>query len=298
LQERKETVSLAQNMNRKRTKISKTAITLITISVCVLCVTTAWATLSFVKQADVIAPVAQVQDVPIRSLSASAQEQPRARAPEPSTLLLFGSGILGMIAGFVRRTYIALKRAFDVVASIIGIIFLSPLFIIFSLLIKLTSKGPIFYNQTRVGKDGELFEMYKFRTMRVDAEQGTGPVWAAENDPRLIPVGKILRKTHVDEIPQFINILKGEMSLIGPRPERPVFVDKFKEIIPNYTKRLAVKPGITGLAQVWHRYDETIEDVKKKIKYDLLYIKKYCLWTDLRILFRTFRVVFTGEGAR
>ncbi len=283
-------------MNHKKLKISKTAITLITISVCVLCVTTAWATLSFVKHGDEIAPIAQVQNVP--ALPSGVSEKPRARAPEPSTLLLFGSGIFGMIAGFVRRTYIALKRAFDIMASIIGIICLSPLFIITALLIKLTSKGPIFYKQTRVGKDGALFEMYKFRTMRVDAEQGTGPVWAAQNDPRLIPVGKLLRKSHVDEIPQFINILKGEMSLIGPRPERPVFVDKFKEIIPDYTKRLAVKPGITGLAQVWHRYDETIEDVKKKIKYDLLYIKKYCLWTDLRILFRTFRVVFTGEGAR
>lgn len=283
-------------MNRKKLKFSKAAITIITISVCVLCVTTAWATLSFVKQNDEIAPAAQIQDVP--ALPSVTSEKPRARAPEPSTLLLFGSGIFGMIAGFVRRTYIALKRAFDIMASIIGIVCLSPLFLITALLIKLTSKGSIFYKQTRVGKDGALFEMYKFRTMRVDAEQGTGPVWAAKNDPRLIPVGKLLRKSHVDEIPQFINILKGEMSLIGPRPERPVFVDKFKEIIPDYTKRLAVKPGITGLAQVWHRYDETIEDVKKKIKYDLLYIKKYCLWTDLRILFRTFRVVFTGEGAR
>lgn len=283
-------------MNPEKSKISKAAITLITISVCVLCVTTAWATLSFVKQGDDISSATQIQNTPI--LPSGISEKPRARAPEPSTLLLFGSGIFGMIAGFVRRTYIALKRAFDIIASITGIICLSPLFIITALLIKLTSKGPIFYKQTRVGKDGELFEMYKFRTMRVDAEQGTGPVWAAKNDPRLIPVGKFLRKSHIDEIPQFINILKGEMSLIGPRPERPVFVDKFKEIIPDYTKRLAVKPGITGLAQVWHRYDETIEDVKKKIKYDLLYIKKYCLWTDLRILFRTFRVVFTGEGAR
>ena len=283
-------------MNRKKTKISKAAITLITVSVCVLCVTTAWATLSFVKQSDEITHAAQIQNAPV--LPSGISEKPRARAPEPSTLFLFGSGIFGMIAGFVRKTYIALKRAFDIIASIIGIICLSPLFIITALLIKLTSQGPIFYKHTRVGKDGALFEMYKFRTMRVDAEQGTGPVWAAQNDPRLIPVGKLLRKSHVDEIPQFINILKGEMSLIGPRPERPVFVDKFKEIIPDYTKRLAVKPGITGLAQVWHRYDETIEDVKKKIKYDLLYIKKYCLWTDLRILFRTFRVVFTGEGAR
>lgn len=134
--------------------------------------------------------------------------------------------------------------------------------------------------------------------MRVDAEKETGPVWAEHNDPRLIPIGRFLRKAHIDEIPQFINILKGEMSLIGPRPERPVFVQKFKEEITDYEKRLAVKPGLTGLAQVWHTYDATIEDVRKKIKYDLLYIKKLCLWTDVRILFRTVRVVFTGEGAR
>jgi lipopolysaccharide/colanic/teichoic acid biosynthesis glycosyltransferase len=167
-----------------------------------------------------------------------------------------------------------------------------------TVLIKLTSKGPVLYKQTRVGKDGELFEIYKFRTMKVDAEKYSGPVWAQENDPRLIPVGKFLRKTHIDEIPQFINVLKGEMSFIGPRPERPMFVDKFKTQICDYEKRLQIKPGITGLAQVFHRYDETIVDVKKKIKYDLLYIRRMCLWTDIRIVFRTFRVVLTGEGSR
>lgn len=225
-------------------------------------------------------------------------EKPRSRAPEPSTMMLFGSGILGIVASFVRRTYHAGKRAFDIIASLLGIIFLSPLFLLTAILIKCASRGPVLFKQTRVGKDGMLFDIYKFRTMRVDAEKETGPVWAENNDPRLIPVGGFLRKAHIDEIPQFINILKGEMSLIGPRPERPVFVQKFKEKITDYEKRLAVKPGLTGLAQVWHKYDETIEDVRKKIKYDLLYIRKLCLWTDLRILLRTVRVVFTGEGAR
>jgi len=140
--------------------------------------------------------------------------------------------------------------------------------------------------------------MFKFRTMKVDAEKDSGPVWARANDNRVTLIGKFLRKAHIDEIPQFINVIRGEMSIIGPRPERPAFVEKFKEEIPEYEKRLQVKPGITGLAQVWHRYDETLEDVKKKIKYDLLYIKKICLWTDIRILFRTVRVVITGEGAR
>ncbi len=225
-------------------------------------------------------------------------EKPRSRAPEPSTMMLFGGGILGMMVSFVRRTYHAVKRAFDIIASLLGIIFLSPLFLFTAILIKCASKGPILFTQTRVGKEGKLFEIYKFRTMRVNAEKETGPIWAADNDPRLIPVGRFLRKAHIDEIPQFINILKGEMSLIGPRPERPIFVEKFREEISDYEKRLAVKPGLTGLAQVWHKYDETMEDVRKKIKYDLLYIKKLCLWTDLRILLRTVRVVFTGEGAR
>ncbi len=223
---------------------------------------------------------------------------PRSRAPEPSTLALLGSSFLGMIISFVRRTYYIAKRALDFVLSVAAIIILSPLFLLTAILIKLTSKGPIIFTQTRVGKDGQLFKIFKFRTMKVDAEKETGPVWAAKDDPRLIPVGKFLRKSHMDEIPQFFNVLRGEMSVIGPRPERPEFVAELKRKIPGYEKRLSVKPGITGLAQVWHRYDETIEDVRKKIKYDLLYIKKVCLWTDLRIFLRTFRVVLTGEGAR
>ncbi|MBN1870056.1 MAG: sugar transferase [Candidatus Omnitrophica bacterium] len=226
------------------------------------------------------------------------ERAPRARAPEPTTLALFGSGLMGMIISFVRRTYARAKRIFDILASIVGIMALSPVFLLTALLIKLTSKGPVFYFQVRVGKMGRLFNMYKFRTMKVNAEKETGPVWAAANDNRLTPIGNFLRKTHIDEIPQFINILKGEMSLIGPRPERPVFVERFKEEIKGYERRLAVKPGITGLAQVWHRYDETIADVKKKLRYDLLYIEKMCFWADINIMLRTFRVVATGEGAR
>jgi exopolysaccharide biosynthesis polyprenyl glycosylphosphotransferase len=219
-------------------------------------------------------------------------------APEPNTLTLLSSGILTMVLTFFRRTYSLTKRAIDITGSFLALILLSPLFLFSALLVKLTSKGPILYSQTRVGKDGKNFEIYKFRTMKVDAEKSTGPVWARQNDNRLIPCGKFMRRAHLDEIPQFVNVIKGDMSIIGPRPERPVFVEKFKLEISDYSKRLDVKPGITGLAQVWHHYDDTIDDVRKKIKYDILYIKRMCFWTDVLILARTVRVVFTGAGAR
>lgn len=261
--------------------------------------TTAWATLTFVTPKDATVTVSHGTQTEGEAISAvETAKPPRSRAPEPSTMALFGSGIFGMIVSFVRRAYAATKRMFDIAAGIIGVILLSPLFLLTALWIKIVSRGPVVYKQVRVGLDGEEFTIYKFRTMKVDAEENTGPVWAMENDNRLIPGGNFLRKAHIDEIPQFFNILEGSMSLIGPRPERPIFVKKFKEEIGDYEKRLAVKPGLTGLAQVWHKYDETITDVKRKLKYDLLYIKRVCLWTDVRILLRTFRVVFTGEGAR
>ncbi len=258
-------------------------------------VTTAWATISLIKPADASR---QIEEGKISEIPSTLPEKSKAKAPEPSTLALFGGSLLGMIVSLIRTAYALGKRIIDVILSILAILILSPLFLVAALLIKLTSRGPVFFTQVRVGKGGKLFNIYKFRTMRVNAEEKTGPVWARANDDRLIPVGQFLRKTHIDEIPQFFNVLKGEMSIVGPRPERPVFVEKFKEVIPDYEKRLQVKPGITGLAQVWHKYDETIEDVHKKVKYDILYIKKLCLWTDLRIFFRTFRVVITGEGAR
>ena len=203
-----------------------------------------------------------------------------------------------MIISFVRKTYHIAKRSVDIIGSILGIIFSFPICLLAIVLVKLTSKGPMLFRQERVGKDGEVFMMYKFRTMRVDAEKLTGPVWASKNDSRITPVGNFLRKTRIDEIPQFINVLKGEMSIIGPRPERPFFVKQLREQILDYEKRLSVKPGITGLAQVLHRYDETLQDVRKKVKYDIHYIKNVCIWTDLQIVLRTFRVVITGQGAR
>jgi len=193
-----------------------------------------------------------------------------------------------------KSPYACTKRTTDIYGSIIGLVVLSPVIVLAAVLIRLTSRGKILYSQVRVGKDGKNFEMYKFRTMKIDAEKDSGPVWACSNDTRLTPVGKFLRQTHIDEIPQFVNVIRGEMSIVGPRPERPAFVERFKQEISGYTKRLDVKPGITGLAQVWHRYDETINDVRIKIKYDILYIRKVSFWTDVRILARTVRVVLTG----
>jgi exopolysaccharide biosynthesis polyprenyl glycosylphosphotransferase len=222
----------------------------------------------------------------------------KTSVPEPNTLALFSSGFLTMLITFIRKTYPLSKRIIDIVGSLIALVLCAPIILLTALLIKLTSKGPIFYTQVRVGKDAEHFKIFKFRTMKVDAEKATGPVWASKNDNRLIPCGKFIRKAHIDEIPQFVNVIMGDMSIIGPRPERPVFVEKFKEEIFDYSKRLYVKPGITGLAQVCHHYDDSIDDVRKKIKYDILYIKKMCFWTDINILAKTIGVVLTGAGAR
>ena len=224
--------------------------------------------------------------------------QQKSRAPEPSTLFLILGGIGGIIVRFARKSFDKFKRASDFFLSVAGLTITSPLLIFVAILIKLNSKGPVLYKQNRVGKNEQIFQIYKLRTMRVDAEKYTGVVWAKENDPRITPIGRILRKVHIDEIPQLFNVIKGEMSIVGPRPERPELVRDLKRVIRDYEKRLQVKPGITGLAQIWHKYDETIEDVKKKIKYDILYIKKMCLLVDLRILANTFVVVLTGRGAR
>jgi lipopolysaccharide/colanic/teichoic acid biosynthesis glycosyltransferase len=156
-----------------------------------------------------------------------------------------------------------------------------------ALAVKLDSAGPIIYSQTRVGLRGKHFKIYKFRTMRQDAELLTGPVWARQNDARITRIGNFLRKTHLDELPQFFNVIKGEMSLVGPRPERPHFVSELRTAIPHYDRRHFAKPGVTGLAQVKRSYDETIADVRKKVRYDVLYIKKMCPLLDIKVIFMT-----------
>jgi len=249
-------------------------------------------------------PTGSIQSKPASSDNheiAKIKEQPKpekTRAPEPSTLFLVLGGISGFIVRFARKRFEEFKRVLDMFLSVLGLFILSPLISLAAVLIRLNSSGPIVYRQNRLGKDGKIFRIYKLRTMYQNAEKGTGAVWARENDPRITPVGRMLRKTHIDEIPQLLNVLKGEMSIVGPRPERPELVRDLKAVICDYEKRLQVKPGITGLAQVWHKYDETIQDVRKKIKFDLLYIRKMCLLADLRILVSTIVVVFTGRGAR
>lgn len=222
----------------------------------------------------------------------------RSHAPEMPTVLLFLSGMVGMIVHAARVSFRAAKRALDYVISAVAILVASPLLIVIAILVKLTSKGPAIYRQERVGLNGKTFFIYKFRSMTVDAEKGTGAVWAKQNDPRVTPFGSFMRKTHLDELPQLFNVLKGEMSLVGPRPERPEMVKTLKQTICDYEKRLAVLPGITGLAQVRHRYDETLDDVRKKVKYDIFYIKKMCWLTEMRIVALTCVMMLTGKVLR
>jgi exopolysaccharide biosynthesis polyprenyl glycosylphosphotransferase len=188
------------------------------------------------------------------------------------------------------------KRLVDIVVSLIVLFPLLPVWILVAICIVLDSPGPILFSQERVGKKGRIFKLYKFRSMIPDAEKDTGPVWATADDKRTTRMGRVIRKLRLDEVPQFINVLKGEMSLVGPRPERPFFVDQLKGEVRYYTRRLLVRPGITGWAQVKHRYDTSLEDVKEKIRFDLFYLENMSLTLDLKILLRTVIVTLSGKG--
>ncbi|NLI15842.1 MAG: sugar transferase [candidate division Zixibacteria bacterium] len=218
----------------------------------------------------------------------------------------------------------AIKRTIDIIGSLVGLVIATPFFIIMPILIKLDSPGPVFYCQERIGQNrrrkdrrqrttvvatekraidrrqrqsyGRPFNIIKFRTMRQDAEKQSGPVWATKRDPRITRLGAIMRATRIDEIPQLINVLKGDMSLVGPRPERAFFIDKLRLMIDGYERRLLVKPGLTGLAQVEHKYDESDEDVKIKVKYDISYIYNFRILNDIKIMFKTIYVVLAAKG--
>jgi sugar transferase (PEP-CTERM system associated) len=195
------------------------------------------------------------------------------------------------------RPYRRLRRAFDVISSLVGIALSLPFMILTAAAIRIESPGPVFYTQERVGLHGQKFSIFKFRSMQVDAE-AHGPVWACENDPRVTRVGRIIRRLHIDETPQFFNILRGEMSLIGPRPERPEFVERLEKRIPYYAERHLVKPGLTGWAQVSYPYGASFEDAREKHQYDLYYIKHQSPLLDAIILLDTARVVLFGHSSR
>lgn len=206
--------------------------------------------------------------------------------------LIFSEGFKS--TPFVR----ACKRALDILSSVTGLIVVLPLLPLIALAVKATSPGPVFFRQVRVGANERNFVLYKFRTMGLDAESGTGAVWAQKDDPRVTLVGRFLRKSRLDEIPQLYNVLKGDMSFVGPRPERPEFVEKLKEVIPYYSKRHFVKPGVTGWAQVKYPYGASIEDAVEKLRYDLYYLKNLSLALDLIIILETIKVVLFSRGAR
>ncbi len=209
----------------------------------------------------------------------------------PSQLIF--SGELGPRLGSVF-----IQDVLNFLISLVGAIVTLPIMLLVALAVKLTSRGPVLYKQTRVGKNGVTFLVYKFRSMRVDAEAETGAVWASKDDPRTTAVGKVLRGLRLDELPQFFNVLRGEMSLVGPRPERPEFVKTLSEQIPYYRQRHCVKPGITGWAQINHKYGDTLEDTVTKLEYDFYYIKNVSISLDTYIIFHTLKTMLLSRGAQ
>ena len=213
-----------------------------------------------------------------------------------------------------RKPVEHLERTLNLAIAVTLLVLTFPVWLVIALVIKLTSRGPVFYNQVRVGIDtragssiaqdprrkvdlgGRPFTIYKFRTMAVDAEHSSGPVWATRADPRVTPVGRVLRSLRLDELPQLINVIRGDMNLVGPRPERPTFVVELRREIPEYTRRNRVKPGLTGLAQVNLEYDSCVDTVRAKLEYDLEYIRRQSLLEDLKIMLKTVPVILFRKG--
>lgn len=211
---------------------------------------------------------------------------------------LLGPGELAWGEGFRTRSgFDYAQRALDIVGALVLLVLSLPLLLASMVAIRLETRGPIFYAQERIGLRGSVYRVTKLRTMHVDAERA-GAVWAQANDPRVTRVGKLLRKTRIDELPQLFTVLKGDMSLVGPRPERPVFVEQLEQQIPLFGLRQAVKPGLTGWAQIMYPYGATIDDARVKLEYDLYYIRQRSLFLDLCVLFHTVRTVLTARGAR
>jgi len=198
----------------------------------------------------------------------------------------------------LNSTFLLVRRLVSILISLALLILVLPLIPLIALAIRFTSPGPVFYRQRRVGQFGRVFYCYKFRTMRADAEADVGPTWAGDNDPRITPVGRFLRKTRLDELPQLWNVLRGDMGFVGPRPERPEFVEKLTAHIPYYHLRHIIRPGITGWAQINYHYGASIEESKEKLRYDLYYIKNISLSLDLYIVLQTIKTVVLGRGSR
>jgi len=217
--------------------------------------------------------------------------------PEPLTIVMVGASSGSLLLEFVRRQFRACKRLLDLVGASVALALFSPVMALCALLIKLADPaGPIIYRQTRVGLNGRLITIFKMRTMYVDAEAAGKAVRAGQHDPRIIPVCRWMRKSHVDELPQLINILRGDMSLVGPRPERPELFTELTRQMPEFADRLAVRPGLTGLAQIKNGYDTDEESVRRKLDYDLQYIRDMSLGMELRLLAQTI-TKFNDAGA-
>ena len=207
--------------------------------------------------------------------------------PEPVTIVGVGLGFVALTSHLARRYFETAKEVADIVIGFVALVLCFPVLAVCAAIIRLSSDGPVFYRQNRVGKKGKLFMMYKFRTMHTGAELGTGAVWAARGDSRVVPVCRWMRRSHVDELPQLINVIKGEMSLVGPRPERPEILSELEKTYPDVRKRLAVRPGITGLAQVRNGYDTTVEAFRAKLEADLEYIERRNWSMEFRIMAAT-----------
>ncbi len=217
--------------------------------------------------------------------------------PEPVTLVAVGSGFAGLLSHLARRYFDVAKEVVDTLLALVALVLALPVILLCVLMIKLFSRGPVLFKQVRVGRNGRPFTMYKLRTMYTDAEKRSGATWARHKDPRVIAACRWMRLSHVDELPQLINVIKGEMSLVGPRPERPEILDELEKHYPDVRKRLAVRPGITGLAQIRNGYDTSVEAFRHKLEADLEYIQGRKWSMELAILARTIGKL-RDKGAR